>query len=40
MIVIDKLAPFKTKRVKVNSQEWFDREVLESKALKDLSVVN
>ena len=33
MIVIDKLAPFKTKRVKDNSQEWFEGEVLESIAL-------
>ena len=33
--VIDKLAPFKTKRVKGNSQEWFDGEVLESIALRD-----
>ena len=35
MNVIDKLAPFKTKRVKVNSQEWFDGEVLESIAIRD-----
>ena len=35
MSVIDKLAPFKTKRVKGNSQEWFDGEVLESIALRD-----
>ena len=35
MSPIDKLAPFKTKRVKGNSQEWFDREVLESIALRD-----
>ena len=33
MSVIDKLAPFKTKRVKSNSQEWFHGEVLESYAL-------
>ena len=33
--VTDKLAPFKTKRVKCNLQEWFDREVLESMALRD-----
>ena len=32
--VIDKVAPFKTKRVKVNSQKWFDGEVLESIALR------
>ena len=35
MSVIDKLAPFKTKRVKGNSQEWFDGEALESIALQD-----
>ena len=35
MSVIDKLAPFKTKRVKGNSQKWFDGEVLESIALQD-----
>ena len=35
MSVIDKLARFKTKRVKGNSQEWFDGEVLESIALRD-----
>ena len=35
MSVIDKLAPYKTKRVKGNSQEWFDGEVLESIALRD-----
>ena len=35
MRVIDKFAPFKTKRVKGNSQNWFDGEVLESIALRD-----
>ena len=35
MRVIDKLAPIKTKRVKGNSQKWFDGEVLESIALWD-----
>ena len=35
MSVVDKLAPFKTKRVKGNSQKWFDGEVLESIALRD-----
>ena len=35
MSVIDKLAPFKTKPIKDNSQEWFDGEVLESIALRD-----
>ena len=35
MSVIDKLAPFKTKRLKSNSQEWFDGEVLESISLLD-----
>ena len=35
MSVNDKLAPFKTERVKGNSQEGFDGEVLESIALRD-----
>ena len=35
MSVIDKLAPFKTKRVKGKSQEWFDGEVLENIARRD-----
>ena len=35
MSVTDKLAPFKTKRVKGNSQEWFDGEFLERIALQD-----
>ena len=34
MSVTDKLSSFKTKRVKGNSQEWFDGEVLESIALR------
>ena len=29
MTVIDKTAPFKTKKVKGNTQKWFDSEVLE-----------
>ena len=33
--VIDKLASFKTKRVKGNSKVWFDGEVLETIALRD-----
>ena len=33
--VIDKLAPFTTKQIKGNSQEWFDGEVLESIVLRD-----
>ena len=28
MTVIDKIAPFKTKRVKRNTQKWFDGKVL------------
>ena len=35
MSIIDKLARFNTERVKGNSQEWFDGEVLESIALRD-----
>ena len=29
MTVIDKIAPYKSKRVKGNTQKWFDGEVLE-----------
>ena len=29
MTVIDKIAPYKSKRVKGNTQKWFDAEVLE-----------
>ena len=29
MTVIDKIAPVKTKRMKGNTQKWFDGEVLE-----------
>ena len=35
MSITDKLARFKTERVKGNSQEWFDDEVLESIALRN-----
>ena len=35
MSFINKLAPFKTTRVKVDSQKWFDGEVLEIIALRD-----
>ena len=35
MTATAKLAPFKTKRVKSNSQEWFDGEALASTALRD-----
>ena len=35
MSIIDKLALFKTKRVKGDLQEWLDCEVLESIALRD-----
>ena len=35
MTVIDKLALFKTKRVKGNSQGWFDGEVLENTPLHE-----
>ena len=34
IIVIDKLAPFKIKRVKYNLREWFDGEVPESITLR------
>ena len=29
MTVIDKIGPYKSKRVKGNTQKWFDGEVLE-----------
>ena len=29
MIVIDKIAPYRNKRIKGNSQKWFDSEFLE-----------
>ena len=35
MTVIDKIAPFKTKRVKGNIQKWFDGEVLEKLNSRD-----
>ena len=35
MNVIDKLAHFKTKQVKCNSQEWLDGEFLQSITLRD-----
>ena len=35
MSIINKLATFKTKRVKGNSEEEFDEEVLESIALRE-----
>ena len=35
MIGIDKTAPFKIKRVKGNTQKWFDGEVLEKLNSRD-----
>ena len=35
MIVVDSIAPFNTKRVKANSQKWFDGEVLENLNTRD-----
>ena len=35
MTVIDKIAPYKSKRVKLNTQKWFDGEVLEKLNLKN-----
>ena len=35
MTVIDKIAPFKTKRMKGNTQKWFDDEVLEKLNSRD-----
>ena len=34
MTVIDKIAPYKSKRVKGNTQKWFDGEVLEKLNLR------
>ena len=34
-IVVDSIAPFKTKRVKANTQKWFDGEVLENINTRD-----
>ena len=34
MVVIDLVAPIKSKRIKQNSQEWFDNEVAENKGLR------
>ena len=33
--VTDKLAPVKNKRIKRNSQEWFDGEILEKLIIRD-----
>ena len=35
MEVIDKVAPFKNKRIKRNSQEWFDSELSEKLINRD-----
>ena len=35
MTVIDNVAPYKTKRVKENTQNWFDGEVLEKLRSRD-----
>ena len=35
MEVIDKVAPVKNKRIKRNSQEWFDREIPEKLIIWD-----
>ena len=34
-IVVDSIAPYKTKRVKANTQKWFDGEVLENINTRD-----
>ena len=33
--VINEIAPFKTKKFKCNSQDWFDGEVAEKIAIRD-----
>ena len=35
MTVIDKIVPYKRKRVKRNTQEWFDGKVLEKVNLRN-----
>ena len=35
MEVIDKVTPVKNKRIKRNSQEWFDSEILEKLIIRD-----
>ena len=35
MEVIDKVAPVKSKRIKRNSQEWFDSEISEKIIIRD-----
>ena len=35
MTVIDKIAPYKSKQVKGNTQKWFDGEVLEKSNLRN-----
>ena len=35
MTVIDKIAPYRNKRIKGNTQKWFDSEVLEKLNAKD-----
>ena len=34
-IIVNSIAPFKTKRVTANTQKWFDREVLENINTRD-----
>ena len=34
-LVVDSIAPFKTKRVKANTQKWFGGEVLENINTRD-----
>ena len=36
-IVVDSIAPFKTKRVKANTQKWFGGDVLENINTRDFS---
>ena len=35
MTVIDKIAPYRNKRIKGNTQKWFDSEVLEKLNARD-----
>ena len=34
-LILDKIAPMKQKRIKNDSQEWFDRDITEKIAIRD-----
>ena len=35
MEIIDKVAPVENKKIKINSQEWFDSEISEKLIIRD-----